>query len=393
MQRRNHHHCLAAISTQPFPIDIPCPLPSFLLRLSHLNVFSHGHCFSTDVYLTLLKSSTSSSNPNVAHVDIRPVQYSRKCFCISFSLEQIKHQVLCSYCGRSEKYWVCSSDPRSSGALHEYAADLLPGIRDWASGLCCVTLCRRREDSIGERYHQHMAAWMNSIPMQHSASPNHATDRESQERLKSRAIDLIRNLSTQEVQAVPTCLSVPRPLVSLFQSLTAPKQFNQTTMARKPKGKPSQTTPTTLMFPSLHSEVANAVSSSIQSTHFHQHDDDYSSNNTYSTNVMGKFRCPNVTCQTYGWSSKVVTILIRGYPGNGYNAVVFKQRCRACNRLGILTLDERSYVERVTYRLKKWAGVHVERPEYSEKDSPPHETSLCEGCKRGICRRGFVDWV
>jgi hypothetical protein len=55
----------------------------------------------------------------------------------------------------------------------------------------------------------------------------------------------------------------------------------------------------------------------------------------------------------------MVIIQIRGYSGNGYNAVVFNQRCRSCDWLGALTLDEKSYIDRVAYRLKKWAGVAV----------------------------------
>jgi hypothetical protein len=38
-------------------------------------------------------------------------------------------------------------------------------------------------------------------------------------------------------------------------------------------------------------------------------------------------------------------------------------------------LDD-SYVERVAYRLKKWCGVELERPEF------------CEGCKAGHCGEG-----
>lgn len=87
----------------------------------------------------------------------------------------------------------------------------------------------------------------------------------------------------------------------------------------------------------------------------------------------------------------MVTILIRGYPGNGYNAVVFNQRCKSCNWLGVFTLDKNSYVNRVAYRLKKWAGVHVEKQHYNGKTGPPHESDLCEGCKRGVCMQ-MDDW-
>jgi len=147
------------------------------------------------------------------------------------------------------------------------------------------------------------------------------------------------------------------------------------------------------MFPSLHQQVVNEVSDEIASTSFHKKDSDKDSNNAYSTHVMGKFICTNDTCSKNGWGSKKVAIHIRGYPNNGYNAVVFNQRCKGCNKLGTLTLDETSYVERVAYRLKKWAGVAMEQQKHSGNKGPPHETALCEGCKRGLCQQGRTnDW-
>jgi hypothetical protein len=87
-----------------------------------------------------------------------------------------------------------------------------------------------------------------------------------------------------------------------------------------------------------------------------------------------------------------IGILIRQFPGNGYNALVFKQRCKECNKLGVLRLDEDSYVERVVYRLKKWAGIHVERPEYSGERGEPHEAELCEACLAGYhCQRAALE--
>lgn len=144
---------------------------------------------------------------------------------------------------------------------------------------------------------------------------------------------------------------------------------------------------TSFMFPSLHQKIVDAVSDENISTWFHESDSDGGSNNAYSTHVMGRFKCNNKACSTDGWSSKKVAILIRGYSRNGYNAVVFNQRCMACKRLGMLMLDRESYVDRVTYRLKKWAGVSMDRQYYALKEGPPHETDLCEGCKRGVCRQ------
>jgi hypothetical protein len=158
-------------------------------------------------------------------------------------------------------------------------------------------------------------------------------------------------------------------------------------MARRKFNKPKIETRKSFMFPSLHQDVVNAVSDEIASTWFCKEDSDRGSNNKYSTHVMGRFECNNHACSATGWGSKKVAILIRGYPGNGYNAVVYNQRCKACNQLGRLVLDEKSYVDRVTYRVKKWAGIKVEQQYFEPKEGLPHESDLCEGCKRGVCRQ------
>jgi hypothetical protein len=44
-------------------------------------------------------------------------------------------------------------------------------------------------------------------------------------------------------------------------------------------------------------------------------------------------------------------------------------------------LDKNSYINRVANRLEIQAGVAIERPHYALKSTPPHESSLCEGCK------------
>lgn len=164
-------------------------------------------------------------------------------------------------------------------------------------------------------------------------------------------------------------------------------------MARKKSPKPMGKKRVSFMYPSLHQDVWNAVSDDITSIWFHKEDSARDSNNKYSTHVMGKFKCNNNACTSNGWGSKKVAITIRGYPRNGYNAVVFNQRCKACHQLGTLTLDEKSYVDRVAYRLRKWAGVPVDEQVYVSKEGPPHEKSLCEGCKRGVCQqRKEWDW-
>jgi hypothetical protein len=63
---------------------------------------------------------------------------------------------------------------------------------------------------------------------------------------------------------------------------------------------------------------------------------------------------------------------------------VYHQRCQSCSRLSRPFLDG-SYSERITYRLKKWSGIEVEQPFYSDESKGPHQSRLCEGCKAGHC--------
>lgn len=152
-------------------------------------------------------------------------------------------------------------------------------------------------------------------------------------------------------------------------------------------GKKKAKMKTSFMFPTLHQDVVRAVSDTIASPWYRESHENTRIKNEYTSYVMGKFKCVNGACTTDGWGSKKVTILIRGYDGNGYDATVFNQRCRGCRQLGRLTLDEQSYVERVAYRIQKWAGVHVERQPFASTKGLPHKRDLCEGCKRGICHQ------
>jgi hypothetical protein len=143
-------------------------------------------------------------------------------------------------------------------------------------------------------------------------------------------------------------------------------------------------TRTFFTFPELHYAIVEAVTPAVTSTWFNN-DTDAHYNKKHSTCVMGKFTCDNNACGKKGWSSKVVATWIQGYTRNGYNAIVFNQRCGSCNFLGSFKLDKESYIDRVAYRLKKWAGVIVEPPPFLLKSTPPHEKDLCEGCKVGKC--------
>ncbi|KAK8029518.1 hypothetical protein PG993_010809 [Apiospora rasikravindrae] len=144
---------------------------------------------------------------------------------------------------------------------------------------------------------------------------------------------------------------------------------------------------TFFMFPRLHQRVSDAVSKKIGPILFNKKGRDKDAIETYSTHVMGRFECKNESCNTKGWSSKMVAIVIRRFTEQKYNAVVFNQRCKSCNTLGIFHLDESAYTERVSYRLIKWAGLPQEQMPFEEKTGPPHERDFCEGCKNGHCQQ------
>jgi hypothetical protein len=155
----------------------------------------------------------------------------------------------------------------------------------------------------------------------------------------------------------------------------------------KPRGETLRGT--TAMFPSLYDDVKNALSSEFITPEpwFNPARDDRETITEYSTYIIGRFEYRNQSYAKRNWGSKKISILIRRFPDNGYNAIVFKQRYKSCEKVGALRLDENSYVERVVYRLKKWAGIAMDTPEhYGGKKGPAHEYSLCEGCKRGYCQ-------
>jgi hypothetical protein len=166
---------------------------------------------------------------------------------------------------------------------------------------------------------------------------------------------------------------------------------NVTSTARVNVLKPIRETRELFMFPELHPNVADAVSTDISSTWFNENDEDETFDQQWFTHVMGSFMCNNGTCQKQVWDSRKVPIEIRGYDDNGYSVVVYNQRCKSCDQLGTFELDTRSYIERVAYRLKKWAGVEMEAPPFNGNEGPPHERAYCEGCKRGKCREGNRD--
>lgn len=199
-------------------------------------------------------------------------------------------------------------------------------------------------------------------------------------------------LSLAASRSVENDVSVLMSFLNLQQQASArPSKQNasRAQSAQKTKKKtslsPGEETRIYFKFRDLHPRVEQAVLPDIRSTRFHSHDRNERSQEEYSTFVMGTFACKNEACKKKEWSSGKVTIVIKGYAQNGYSATVYNQRCKACNHLGTFELDEQSYVDRVAYRLKRWAGVMVAQPDYDRKEMPPHESRFCEGCKQGVC--------
>ncbi|KAL4794390.1 zinc-binding domain-containing protein [Aspergillus venezuelensis] len=163
-------------------------------------------------------------------------------------------------------------------------------------------------------------------------------------------------------------------------------------MARKGnrKGKRARNgIPTSSMYPELDDAVSSLLEDSCSVVYdFNHTDTDWGVKRAYDTNVMGRFTCANNNCSKTGWSSKVVPITIREYPGQSYNVRVYHQRCLDCNWVAKPELDEDCYAERIVYRLKKWNKIAVVAPVYDQTSKGPHEEELCEGCQAGHCKLG-----
>ena len=144
------------------------------------------------------------------------------------------------------------------------------------------------------------------------------------------------------------------------------------------------------MYPSKHQDVLSLLEEANLSFGFFEVDDSGDSVNEYDTNIMGRFVCHESACTSEGWSSKRVPITIREYPDKKYNARVYRQRCKSCNKLGELILDD-SYAERVAYRLKRWSGIYVTPPYFSTQSKGPHQKDLCEGCRNRHCIESVQD--
>lgn len=158
---------------------------------------------------------------------------------------------------------------------------------------------------------------------------------------------------------------------------------------KKPKAKTE--TRSSSMYPGLHSQVSDLLAAEQLVLRFNSLENGDDATHEFDTNIQGRFVCRNKACDSSGWGSKRIPITIRMYRDQQYNATVYHQRCKACDSLSRPILDG-SYAERVAYRIKKWSGVEMELPPYSEGESKlPHRADLCEGCKSGHCRELLED--
>lgn len=138
------------------------------------------------------------------------------------------------------------------------------------------------------------------------------------------------------------------------------------------------------MFPDRHDEVMQLLESDNVTFKFHPIDDDLGHVLYHDTSAMGRFICHNKQCSSHAWTSKKISMTIRLYTGNRYNARVYYQHCKSCESVSKPRLDA-SYAERVAFRLKRWSGVPVDAPHYLKESKAPHQSDLCEGCKAGHC--------
>jgi hypothetical protein len=164
------------------------------------------------------------------------------------------------------------------------------------------------------------------------------------------------------------------------------KLYTEPTPHTRSKSKPQGLGKSWSMYPALHENVRRLLEEDDLSFTFFAIDKDKGSIEEYDTNIMGRFKCLNKVCPSKGWGSKMIAITIRMYPEQRYNARVYHQRCKSCGTLSKPFLDD-SYAQRIAYRLKKWSGIEMDRPSFTDSASKrPHESALCEGCKHGHCK-------
>ncbi|KAK3347153.1 zinc-binding domain-containing protein [Lasiosphaeria hispida] len=148
--------------------------------------------------------------------------------------------------------------------------------------------------------------------------------------------------------------------------------------------------PSQMVYPHLHGRVVEALLPDVLDPEPWFVHEPGTRENRKETFIVGRFSCPNQSCRKAGWTTGKVCIHITSYANSGYRAIVWSQRCKLCDTMGILALDEQSYIDRVAFRLKKWAGLVVPAVPYVKRGTPPHLSDFCEACIAGFCERGVL---
>ncbi|KAF5631176.1 uncharacterized protein FTJAE_8042 [Fusarium tjaetaba] len=107
----------------------------------------------------------------------------------------------------------------------------------------------------------------------------------------------------------------------------------------------------------------------------------------FDSKVVGEFECSRLGCTNRSWESNSIAIRIREYEGNQYNVKVYHQQCKRCNRYTRPEIEILSYVDRVSFRIKKWNGINAKPIPIDVVHKRPHMERLCEGCKKGHCSK------
>lgn len=140
------------------------------------------------------------------------------------------------------------------------------------------------------------------------------------------------------------------------------------------------------IWPSLHAEVVQRLQPHDLTFTFFPEDTATGVTNKTFDNVIGSFKCYNPAHRhraLHEWTG-AATVTVRLYGAHSYNARVYYQRCRLCNRLARPKLGE-VYVENVSNQLLRWSGRHVPSRDRARVTKAPHQSDFCEGCKAKCC--------
>ncbi|KAF5562874.1 hypothetical protein FNAPI_2982 [Fusarium napiforme] len=145
--------------------------------------------------------------------------------------------------------------------------------------------------------------------------------------------------------------------------------------------------PKSSMYPELHGLIAEYLEEDGLSYTFRQDYQKINIKRVFDSKVVGKFECSRLGCTNRSWESNSIAIRIREYEGNQYNVKVYHQQCKRCNRYTRPEIEILSYVDRVSFRIKKWNGIDAKPIPIDVVHKRDHMERLCEGCKKGHCSK------